>query len=276
MINKGIVFVGDSYTWGHGLWQYYPNDSYSQSDDTDTEQYKSNNSLSKFHLANRWVRLVANHFKTFEKVRKYTAGSDYESLSSLSQFFADGHSSYPNIPSGIYENKLDYKDISYVVFGTSYIDRCPLVKPMANRDSLTYLEDVTPELIIDYGFSNVEDFLDYLKRYYFHRIKTKLMEVEKNGVKTLIWNVTPVYKELFSSDEWMRKRLIPMEYKTDSEFDISELMIKHKNLILSEDSYFRKYQKRNPPKDSHPSLYAQQVIADCVIKSINKRNSENW
>lgn len=271
MVNKGIVFVGDSYTWGHGLWQYYPNLWYDQ-DDGITEAYTSNPSLSKFHIANRWVRIVATHFKTFEIVRKFTAGSDYESLSSLSQFFNDGIYQYPGIK---HDNQytLNYRDISYVIFGTSYLDRCPLIKPLPT-DELTHLEDVSPDLIMDMGFSNVEEFLEYHKRYYFYRIKTKLMELEDKGVKTLIWNVTPIYKELFSNDEWMAERLIPMKYKNDSVFNIEELMNKHKHLILSEDLYFKKYQDRNPPNDGHPSLYAQQVIADSVINSIEKRNSE--
>lgn len=273
MINKGMVFVGDSYTWGHGLWQYYPNDSYSQ-DDGISEQYTSNPCLSEFHLANRWVRKVATHFKTFERVRKFTAGSDYESLSSLSQFFYNGSCEYPGVLHDT-EYPLKYKDVSYIIFGTSYIDRCPHIKPISPLQ-ITPLEDVTPEMIIDYGFMNVKQFLDYHKRFYFNRIKTKLMEVEQMGVKTLIWNVTPVYKELFSNDDWMMKRLIPMKYKNDSEFNIEKLMQTHKHLILSEDSYFKKYQDRNPPEDGHPSLYAQQVIADSVINSIEKRNSEGW
>jgi|TARA_B110000908_G_scaffold162398_1_gene207811 hypothetical protein len=274
MINKGIILVGDSYTWGHGLWQYYPNDSYSQEDGIHTEQFTSNPALQEFHLSNRWARIVSTHFKTFERVRKYTAGSDYESLYSLNQFFGENLGQYASYPQDG-ESPMRYKDISYVIFGTSYIDRCPHIKPF-NTDEGIYLEDVNPEMLQDYGFINVKQFLDYHKRYYFNRIKTKLMTLENQGVKTLIWNVTSVYKELFGNDEWMMKRLIPLDYKNDSEFDMEELMGKHKHLILSEDSYFKKYQKRNPPKDGHPSLYAQQVMADNVIKSINKRNSENW
>ena len=114
----------------------------------------------------------------------------------------------------------------------------------------------------------------YHKRYYFHRIKTKLLEVEKKGVKTLIWNVTPTYKKLFDKDEWMTKRLIHLEYKGESVDNIESLMNKHDELVLSKDTYFRKFQKRNPPEDGHPSLMAQKMISNSVIKALNLRKKK--
>lgn len=271
MINKGIVFVGDSYTWGHGLWQYYPNDKYFKEDDI-TEAYSNNPALEEFHKANRWPRLVANNYSTFERCRKFTAGSDYESLSSLSQFFNDGISEFQG-PMHDNEFPLRYRDVSYVIFGTSYIDRCPFITP---RLDLHYLEEVTPDLMLSFGFDDVNDFLDYHKRYYFYKIKTKLMYVEKQGVNTLIWNVTNTYKKLFEQDEWMSKRLIKLNYKNDSEDYIVSLMKKYDELVLSKDKYFQKFQKRNPPDDGHPSLMAQKVIANSVINAMENRNSEGW
>lgn len=271
MINKGIVFVGDSYTWGHGLWQYFPNDKYFKEDGI-TEAYTNNSALQEFHLANRWPRLVANHFSTFERCRQFTAGSDYESLSSLSQFFDDDVTQFQGAFHDL-GSELRYNDVSYIIFGTSYIDRCPFVTP---RLDIHYLEEVNPDMMISFGFNDVNEFLQYHKRYYFHRIKTKLMEVEKKGVKTLIWNVTPTYKKLFDKDEWMTKRLIHLEYKGESSDNIESLMNKHDELVLSKDTYFRKFQKRNPPEDGHPSLMAQKMISNSVIKAIENRNSDGW
>jgi predicted restriction endonuclease len=102
------------------------------------------------------------------------------------------------------------------------------------------------------------------------------MHVEKQGVNTLIWNVTNTYKKLFEQDEWMSKRLIKLNYKNDSEDYIEALMNKYDELVLSKDKYFQKFQKRNPPDDGHPSLMAQKVIANSVINAMENRNSEGW
>ena len=50
---------------------------------------------------------------------------------------------------------LRYRDVSYVIFGTSYIDRCPFITP---RLDLHYLEEVTPDLMLSFGFDDVIEY----------------------------------------------------------------------------------------------------------------------
>lgn len=276
MINKGIIFVGDSFTWGHGLWQYYPYHEYVHSDDI-TGTFSNSTPLKLYHKSVRWPRLVANHFQTFEMTRRYTAGSDYESLSTISQFFKDDELCEYQGNYHEHEYTFSYDDISYVIFGTSYIVRCPFVYNVdeASGNKIYFLNDITPEKMLSFGFDNIVDLLEYHKRYYYFKIKNKLQELEKRGVKTLIWSVNDDYKELMQDDQWMQDRLIRFRFG-DVVYDNIEPLMKDKTMRIDTDEYFEKFQNRKPPADGHPSLHAQKVIAQNVIEAMELRNFQGW
>jgi hypothetical protein len=272
MVNKGMVFIGDSFTWGHGLWQYFPNDTYLQDDSLDL--YYKSEVLKRYHESTRWPRLVANHFKTFEVCKQFTAGSDYETIFTISQFFNQqdfgryGWSGGPDL-----SHNLRYQDISYLIFGVSFIDRCPHVLP---NDTNYYLSDITPDMMVSFGFDSVEDFLEYHTRYYFYKIKSKLKHLELNGVKTLWLSNVDTYIEFIENDHWMSDRLITFKYGDDNFTNLYDIGNMHSTFSIEGDPYFEEYQNREAPKDGHPSLNSQKLIASNVINAIETREKEGW
>jgi len=91
--NKGIIFSGDSFTWGEGLelFSYLPStDHY-----IDKKKYsmegpfnfawdpKFKYSHRMFQQKNRFARLVANHFNTWEDVYDRNGGCPYSNLDEL-------------------------------------------------------------------------------------------------------------------------------------------------------------------------------------------------
>ncbi|NBU82781.1 MAG: hypothetical protein EBS55_14155, partial [Flavobacteriaceae bacterium] len=106
---NGIIFAGDSFTWGQGLYYYsnLPNLKIPKTGHyIDTYVTPSHR---KFKDTKRFARLVANEFETFELAKIGNGGSDYESLDFIDDIFK--------------KNGYKYEDISYVIFQSTYFMR---------------------------------------------------------------------------------------------------------------------------------------------------------
>jgi hypothetical protein len=126
---KGIVFTGDSFTWGQGLYfysnlddVYYPNECEYIGD-----KVKISHVMYKDNI--RFSKLVVNHFNTFEHSKRTNGGSDdisfdflklcfdkefYEKFSHLDWLT---HRISPDV------DCLDYNEIDYIIFQTSVTER---------------------------------------------------------------------------------------------------------------------------------------------------------
>ena len=84
---KGIIFAGDSYTWGQGLHFYsdLPNEGWN--DDGYNEGKNVTTSHIKFIESQRFARKVANHFNTFEVCRPYNGGNNDEIFEFLDDIY---------------------------------------------------------------------------------------------------------------------------------------------------------------------------------------------
>jgi len=94
-MNKGFIFSGDSFVWGEGLelfsnlpstYKYFRQRKYSmESEDGHNRawnpEYK--NSMRMFQQKNRFARLVANHFDTWEDVYDRNGGCPYTIIDEL-------------------------------------------------------------------------------------------------------------------------------------------------------------------------------------------------
>ena len=256
---KGIVFTGDSFTWGQGLWFYseLPNIKY-------PEQFNYFNSYhitqSQINYKNsvKFARIVANYYKTFEVTRYENGGSDVQSLDFIDSTFK--HNSY--------------EDFSYVIFQTTqpfrsnfdYVHNLHTFK--INIHPNMKLKNTPDKFFNEWMESNqysFDDFENLLKKQIISKIKNKFIELEKNNVKCKLFSWTNDYLELIKGDSYLNERFISIECN-NIEFDsIQDMLNTNPELSINNDPYFK-----TPPLDSHTGLYAQTLIANSIINKINK------
>ena len=87
-LDKGIIFCGCSFTWGQGLWHYSDLKNIHRPKDCNSFEFKQiTGGHFKYAQKNRFARLVANHFDTFDVVKNANGGSEENSLGFLNNLF---------------------------------------------------------------------------------------------------------------------------------------------------------------------------------------------
>jgi len=258
---KGMVFVGCSFTHGHGLWAY---GDFSGKPKDDSVVYDKINTFEKFTQSQRFPRLVANYFNSWEFVRKDYSGDDHDSVGILNHIFRI------ESPIQYIENiKFDFDDISHVIFQTSYIDRCPYIFNQQTKERKR-IDEVDEKYLVstllEWRFDNVEDYYNSLKLQWYNEIKNTFLLLESKGIKCYILSITDDYLDFIKNDSFMKNKFIQIEYR-DKTFDtILELFEHDKSLMIGND----KKNLKNPPMDYHPSLNCHKLIANSIIKKIKK------
>ena len=298
---KGMLFVGCSFTWGQGLW-YYMNSPTVQEDLPEgyiREHYHVQHHAFKDSV--RYPRLVAKHFNTFEIVHPQNSGANHQIVEYWTTafktktvkdaIFIRGHNfDYTNrdldaldLPTIDREYPtmvdrpmpLDVSDISHLVFQLTYwtreVDTVEYEgKEIELRITQTWdhnrpyqkmlLEKIEKEKI------SVGEYNDRLLSKSMNNIKQFLQDLENNGVKTSMMTWDPAYLPGIKSDPWLKERLIELDYK-DCKYDcITDLMKSNPELVIKTD--FENF--KVPPIDSHPSLKCHQVMANSIIKFLEK------
>jgi hypothetical protein len=255
---NGIIFAGDSFTWGQGLYYYsnLPNLKIPKTGHyIDTYVTPSHR---KFKDTKRFARLVANEFETFELVKIGNGGNDYESLDFIDNIFKkDGYK---------------YEDISYVIFQTTHFMRSPFemevegeIQQLHFNHSIMKMHNMH-DFFIKWLNENNYTLDDYERLHInqiFKKIKDKFIELESNGVKCKIICWTPEYIDLIKNDEYMFDKFIPILYDNTTIDCFETFMEKYPEMMIKNDSYFEK-----SVGDGHLSLNAQRIIADSIINKI--------
>jgi hypothetical protein len=265
---KGMVFAGCSFTYGHGLEYYSPNNQFINKPEIQITQVKDN-LLFKTREELRFSNLVSKHFNTFNVVRRYTAGNDQDSFLFLEHLFDKNHE-HPHITN----RRYDYDDIEYIIFQTSYPDRC-FIKLEDQHFRLNdfqknggkELDDFVDKLK-DFGINSFNEYYDKLRLQLINDIKTKFQFYESKGLKCLFWNITPNFNNLINDDEYLKNRLITFDYNGKNYSCWIEMFEdENSNLeIISDDEFFGEV----TPHDRHPSKKAHQIIAQNIIKKIEE------
>lgn len=257
---KGIIFAGDSFTWGQGLYYYseLPNLKIPKTGHyIDTYVTPAHR---KFKDTKRFARLVANEFDTFELSKSGNGGSDYESIEYIDNIFKkDGYK---------------YGDISYLIFQTTQFMRSPFelevdgeIKQLHFNHSIMKMHNLHDFFIEWLNTNNytLEDYERFHINQIFSRIKNKFIELEESGIKCKILCWTTDYLDLIKSDEYMNKRFIPILYDNNIINSFEEFMEVYPEMMIQNDSYFEKSNG-----DGHLSLNAHKIIADSIIKKIKE------
>ena len=274
---KGIIFGGCSFTWGQGLYFYsdlvdlkYPESEYifNQKEITDA-QIKFKNTLY-------YPRLVANHFNTFEVTKKDNGGSEDKTF----DFFLNTLT--PNLLGGREKNqylmlkKYDYVDFDYMIVQTSHVFRNDF---HFEFEGVNYKTNVAPILenrneknvkFFEWFDSNDYTFNEWEKiqiENQYIRLKKELMFYEEKGIKTKILSWENDIVNYLKNDDFLGNRFIDLNYNGVTYSSIKDLQENNKNMVIKTD--FDIFGD-NPPLDHHPSKLCHQVIAENIIKNIEK------
>lgn len=259
---KGMVFAGCSFTHGHGLWAYGDFDKLPKDDNPYEDKI---NAYMRYVETQRFPRLVANHFNSWEFVRTDVSGDDENSVGLLHYIFKRKYDI-------VYENEptfFDYSDISHVIFQTSYIDRCSYIYNQDNKDRERITEipkEHQVDTLLEWGFKNIEDYFSALKEQWYAEIKYIFEILESKGIKCYMLSITDDYLDLMKNDSFIKDRFIEMNYDGKKFNTIRELMDYDTSLKIANDYDTLK----TPPKDEHPSLRCHRIIANSIIKKIEE------
>ena len=251
---KRIIFAGCSFTYGHGLWQYTKEEGMSK-DDVWVSPKEFPVSLD-FMRKNRFPRLVSKYFGTPEVIRDFTSGSDQLNLEFVPELlrFNTWEPKWAKVD-------LDFSEISHLVFQTSYLDRCSLIKDGKE----IWIGDLAKVWKNYPNISpNVKEFWKELKITYYNKIRDLFLFLEDKGIKCYMLAITDDYFDLIKNDEFIKSRFIDIEYNGTTFKNFGDLFAFDKKLMIINDTD----NFEEPPKDFHPSLKCHRIVANSIIKKL--------
>lgn len=284
---KGMIFAGCSFTWGQGLWYYSDLPNIPKNEDYIFGRVKMPDAAYKFKDTIRFPRLVANHFKTFEVVKWGNGGCEDESFSFLNELFG-----LQRKESHITNKSFNYGDIDYIVYqfselyrnvfkfeynGNKYVSYFRPNSPKNETKVFGYLSDnstfrtddeFSEDLFFNYLQKNNLSFEDIEKIQFqriYNRFKDQMQFFENKGIKIKILTWQDYWLQ-FRDDKWFDERLIKLE-DNDKTYDcIEDLQKSNPNYIITTDTN----KKIKSGHDEHPSKKCVEIIANSIIKSIEK------
>ena len=129
---------------------------------------------------------------------------------------------------------------------------------LANKKFLNWLDEF---------YNNKEEFDDKFMRQSLKNVKDFLLKCENNGIKTLIFSgLGPEFISRIKEDPWLTDRLITFDYKDKTYNSIFDMMEENIELQIEFDNKHFDV----GPTDRHPSLDCHKLIANTIIKRIEK------
>jgi lysozyme len=150
-----MVFLGCSFTFGHGLWHYTKEEGLPKDDICISPKDFPN--AYTFMKNNRFSKIVSNHFGKFDIVKSHTAGCDEVSLEFLSEIL--GINTWQRKYTT--DESFNFDQISHVIFQTSYLDRCALYengKKVSLKDTIITEQRATE--LLSNSLKNLEQHVD--------------------------------------------------------------------------------------------------------------------
>jgi hypothetical protein len=117
---NGIIFAGDSFTWGQGLHHYSTLPNIVLPKDNQFVKSEYTDSHLNFIKTIRFPRIVANYFETFEIVHLENGGNEDVSFELINHCLQIENNPMRN---HFYKEKYKFEDIAYIILQTSQPDR---------------------------------------------------------------------------------------------------------------------------------------------------------
>lgn len=268
-VTKGIIFAGCSFTWGQGLYYYSNLPSLKEPAPFCYDGTIVKDTHVRHMQTLRFPRLVANHFNTFELVHPNNGGSNNVAVDWWSKSFAGNEEpSFWSIP-----NPVNRSDISCIVFQCTYWHRHFFdMHFQGNKYHIACAEaydhpysDFFTKWLVEQNLT-LEEWEAQRRNIDMSNIKTFLQDAEHYGIKTVLLTWPDNNVEYIKKDPWLYERFMQIEYKGKTYDSMETLMENNTNLVIVSDyDYFIE-----PPKDLHPSLECHRVMADNIIKHLEK------
>lgn len=289
-MRDNIIFAGCSFTWGQGLWSYMETTEYVPT----VDEYIHKNiqppvGYIEFRDNNRFAGIVSNALKKNQIVKLINGGTDNESLDLINYVFdkdtTDDKFEFPS-------TKYDYSDVSNVIFQTTQVARSELKftynhtdyilkSPQAGNNlselyKVVYNEndsvhnikmyDLTPLYCWMYDNEfDVEDVIDKIRFGILNEMETTFKFLESHGIRTNIICWTTEYLNEISNNDFLKTRLILLNYKNEKFQCIEDMFVKYPNLIIETDST----KLHESGRDGHPSLLCHKIIAESILEVIS-------
>lgn len=266
-ITKGIIFAGCSFTWGQGLYYYSNLETLQEPPPNYFYEHYVTPAHYDFMKSVRYPRIVANRFSTFELVQPWNGGSNeriiawWRSCLELPNARPDGQTP-----------KYKPSEISHLVFQLTQWPRNPITvnhpgikSETSHSDFMSTHSHLFTAWLQENNLS-VEQYVESAITDNLQMVKDFLIELENLGIKTYICTWPYEFINRIHADPWLRERFISFEYSSNTYDSIEDMMQAHPELEIRRDtSSFE-----DTPKDHHPSLKCHQVMAQNVIKHLEK------
>jgi hypothetical protein len=259
---KGLLFAGDSFTWGQGLYFYSDLPNIKQPPKNGFNSCDVTEAQLKYKDTKRFSRIVADHYGTFELVKDSNGGSDLDSIKFIDDSFI--------------EMGYSYDDFEYVFFQTTHFFRSKFDFELDGKIQKTFVTDHNFLEFTNYqNFSrwltennyDIDTYLVKHKTQVFNKIRDKMLEIENKGIKCGLMCWDDDYLDLIRNNKFMKNRLIQFKYKDNEYINFKDLIKANHYLQISGDV---KNLGENPPQDGHLGLVGHQIVAENIIKFIEK------
>jgi len=290
MFNKGIVFVGCSYTWGSGLQYYSGYNSLNNLPENTYDANKINHALYNFICTHRYSRLVANKLGTWDAVKIENGGSEDGSIQYLNQIFEKANESNNTIRYTEKHQAFNYDEIGCVVYQLTDPFRNPTINLNGKelniniahtrlRYGQAYLNDISlfkknldtatfDEFFQFYteNFNNWEEMENYFIQKNLDNIKIVFEKLESNGIKCYIHTWQNEYVSFLNSNEYFNRRWIKFNYdgkvfnsiRDLEEYNNNSFFITSDKLIVNGIEIY----------DDHQSLECHKIMAESISQYI--------
>lgn len=270
---KGFLFAGCSFTWGQGLYfysklnrlKYPPNEfTYNRKDLTDAHlRYKD---------VIRYPRLVANYFNTFDVFKIDNGGAEDESFEFLHNKFDLNGQTHNHFG----HDKFNYDDIEYIIIQTSQIWRNRFYFNLNGVEDFAFVSSNSNggsynwEKLFQWMLNENVSYEELVSRHFkiqYERFLKEIKFFESKGlkIKILCWELEMF--DLIKNDEYLMNKYVKLDYDGITYNTIWEMQHQNPKLKIK---YDYEYFGENPPDDHHPSKECHRVIAENIIKSIEK------
>jgi hypothetical protein len=277
---KGILFAGDSFTWGEGLHLYsdLPDIKFNELGHNGKNYTPAH---IKFIEAHRFARKVANHFNTFELTRTSNGGSNNQ----IFDFIDNLPNQYklhnrPALGSYAVARSVEYRleDFDYIVLQLTDMFRDDVLFEYNNNSYCCNIRSI--ESIQDTGFNvylkdefnnDINEFIQYYLEKLMNNIIEKIKLYESNGIKRCFihtWQIDPI--PFFQNNPYLNERWITYDVDGKIYNSIWDLQAdkKLKNMIINQDEFF--LNKKIFVYNGHTSLEAHNIQANSIIKKIEE------
>ncbi len=294
--NKGMVFVGCSFTWGGGLEWYTPYNSVKKLNKYFYDVININTAMHKFISKNRYGRKVADAFGTWDVHKGSNGGSDEAALLWLSEIFMLNKTNKIQNPYFQYDHpEFKPDEIEYVIMqftspfrnnivtinGEDIDLKISAVRQMGNHQQKeNNVNDFTQTLgseefekffkFYSENFASWEDLEKYIIKQNLRKIKTTFLKLEEMGIKCRFWTWQNEYVPFVKENKFLNDRYIKFNYD-NTEFDSLDDVIKYNPKFRISTSGLLVDDK--PVPDDHPTLECHSFIADTIIEYIRKESN---